>query len=292
LCAAASLLTLAAASPAAAQAGKGKSVTPAPSPAPALVRTTTRHEIRRFGFGNTLTIGGAPVGSVTVEGWSRPEVEITADVELRANTEEELALLAGLNTFLLDEDATHFRVVTTGTHDRQFMKKVKNFPRHLLAMPWKIDYRVKAPAAVDLEIFAGRGAVKVSGVEGALQLNAGESDTALELAGGDLVATILGGKFSLDVTARSWRGRGASVRVVSGEVRVALPANFIGEIEAKVLRSGRVEDAYGSFAAGAGSARDARTLKAVAGSGGARLQFEVGDGLIRFERYEGAGARR
>ncbi|HLL75906.1 MAG TPA: hypothetical protein VK421_11675, partial [Pyrinomonadaceae bacterium] len=160
---------------------------------PALRRTTTRREVRRFGFGNTFTIHGAPEGSISVEAWPRSEIEIVADVELRANTEEELARLAAVNGFVLDEDSTHFRLVTTGTHDRKFMQRAaktlpaaKNFPKHLLAMPWRIDYRLRVPAFVDLDVSAGSGALVFTGIEGALQLSAGESRAVLTLAGGDV----------------------------------------------------------------------------------------------------------
>jgi len=71
---------------------------PASPPPPVLTRRTTRHEVRRFGYGGTLTIYGAPEGSVTVEAWPRNEIDITADIEWRADTEEELAQLAALTS--------------------------------------------------------------------------------------------------------------------------------------------------------------------------------------------------
>ncbi|MFX7306663.1 hypothetical protein ABTI71_19310, partial [Acinetobacter baumannii] len=58
------------------------------------MQTTTRRETRRFPYGGTISLFGSPRGSVTVESWSRAEVEITAETELRANSEEDLALLA------------------------------------------------------------------------------------------------------------------------------------------------------------------------------------------------------
>ncbi len=64
---------------------------------PSLTSTTTRHETRRFAYGGTVTIVGAPVGSISVAGWPRSEVEITADIELHADTEENLARLASIN---------------------------------------------------------------------------------------------------------------------------------------------------------------------------------------------------
>ena len=104
--------------------------------APRLTRTTTRHEVRRFGYAGALTIIGAPAGSITIEAWPRSEVDITADIELHADTEEDLARLSTINSFLLDEDTNQLRILTTGTHDKAFMKKAgKGFPKNLLGLP-------------------------------------------------------------------------------------------------------------------------------------------------------------
>src|ERR1051325_2625651 len=134
-----------------------------------LTRTSTRHELRRFSYGGTVTLIAAPRGSVTVEGWTRNEVELTADIEIQGPTEADLDQLATVNNFVFDEDLNHLSILTTGTHDRIFMKRsAKNFPKKLLNMPWKIDYRLRVPINTDLEINAGHGAVKLLGIECAL----------------------------------------------------------------------------------------------------------------------------
>lgn len=260
---------------------------PAAAP-PSLTRTTTRRETRRFAFGNTLTIVGAPVGSITVEAWQRPEIEITADVELHADTEEDLALLAGVNTFLLDAEGTHFRLLTTGTHDSKLMRKAKNFPKRLLAMPWRIDYHVRVPAVVDLDVSAGSGALSFEGVEGSLQLRGGECDATFNLAGGDVTATLLGGTVLFRVPASSWRGHGATLKLVRGTVTVALPANFNADIDATVLRAGEISGTHDAFAPRDDAAQTPRSWRVRAGGGGSALSFEVGDGAIRFAQL-GAG---
>ena len=61
-----------------------KSKTVNANPVVLLTRTTTKHEVRHFGYGGTVTIIGAPKGSITVEGWPRSEVEVTANIELLA----------------------------------------------------------------------------------------------------------------------------------------------------------------------------------------------------------------
>jgi len=262
--------------------GATVSPSPAPTPAPLLTRSTTRHETRRFGYGGTLTIYGAPEGSITVEAWPRNEVDITAEIELKGGTEEELAALAAVNNFTLDEDGSHLTLFTTGTHDRKFMKRAaKDFPKQLLALPWKIDYRIRVPVQLDLEIYGGRGALEITGTDGALSLNAGESQGTFTLGGGDVVSTIAGGSARLRVSANSWRGRGASIRLGRGTLAVELPPGFNGDVDATVLRSGLIENTHPALSPRSGITSTARQLRARAGAGGATLNLEIGDGVIR-----------
>lgn len=256
----------------------------APAPTPALKRTTTRHEVRRFGYGGTLTIYSAPEGSITIEAWPRSEIDLTADIEWRAHTEEELAQLAAVNNFVIDESNVHFQLITTGTHDRKFMKHAaKKFPKKLLALPWKIDYRLRVPAALDINLFAGKGPIRLDGVDGAIRINADAAPTTLVMAGGDLTATIVGGPVRLRVPARNWRGRGADVRLLTGDLTVELPPDFNADIDATVLRLGRVENLHPALTPRGRTTPTDRTLNARAGSGGPTLSFEVGDGTIKIK---------
>src|SRR6185369_15095256 len=210
-----------------------------------LTRTTRRQETHHFSYGGTVTLIAAPRGSVTVEGWTRNEVELTADIELQGPTEADLDQLAKVNSFVFDEDLNHLSVLTTGTHDRVYMKRVaKNFPKKLLNMPWKIDYRLRVPVNTDLEVNAGHGTVKLSGVEGALRLSATESDTALSLTGGTVSTTVAAGSITLNIPVRSWRGSGADIRIASGTINVDLAPGFSGDIDAEILRTGKIVNTY------------------------------------------------
>lgn len=259
--------------------------TPALNRPPQLVRTTTRHEQRRFAYGGTLTLSGAPAGSITIEGWSRSEVDISAEIQLRADTEADLDLLAAVNTFVLDEDMNHLRVLSTGTHDRAFMKTVaKKFPKTLLGLPWKIDYRIRVPLSLDLDINAGRGPISIAGVEGNIRVSAAESEANLKLSGGTLSATIVVGKLNLSIPTRSWRGNGAELRVAAGELTVELPPGFSGDINADILRAGRIEDNYGLEPRQTRGVSGPNQLRVSAGAGGAFFQFTVGDGTIYIKK--------
>ncbi|MEJ7713752.1 MAG: hypothetical protein WKF84_28875 [Pyrinomonadaceae bacterium] len=78
---------------------------------------------RRFSFGGTVSIIGAPRGTITIEGWNKREFELTAETELRAYSEADLDLLAAVNGFHLDEEVNHMRITTTGMHDRKYLRR-------------------------------------------------------------------------------------------------------------------------------------------------------------------------
>ena len=256
-----------------------------PVPTTLIKRTATFHETRRLGFGGTLTIIGAPKGSIKVEGWQRNEVEFSADIEWQAESESDLDLIAPVNNFAFDDDGDHIRVLTTGTHDREFMKRVaKNFPKRLLNLPWKADYRLRVPTSTDVEIDAGHGPVTLSGIEGALRVNATESETSLTLTGGEVSVTIAAGNVNLLIPVRSWRGSGVDVRIAAGVLNVEIPAGFNGDIDADVLRMGKIAYDYEGLETREKPGITERTIRARAGSGGAFFKFTVGDGLIGIKK--------
>jgi len=237
--------------------------------------------VRRFGYGGTVTIIGAPKGSITVEGWPRSEVEMTADIELLAESEDDLNRLAMVNTFVFDEDTNHLSLLSTGTHDRAFMKRVaKDFPKRLLNLPWKIDYRLHVPTSTDLEINAGSGGIKLSGVEGSVRLSAAESETMLTLTGGIVSATIAAGKVRVVIPVRSWRGAGAEIRVAAGDLTIELPAGFNGDIDADILRSGKIVNSYEDLQPREKPGLTDQIVRARAGTGGASFKFTLGVGTL------------
>jgi len=252
---------------------------------PLLTRTITRHETRRFFYGGTVTITGAPSGSVTIEGWQRNEVEVSAEIELHAATEEDLSRLATVNNFAIDEDANHLRVITTGTHDRAFMKRLaKDLPKPLIGLPWKIDYHIKVPALTDLEINAGVGATKLAGIEGAIRLNALQTDATLSLTGGLVSVIVQSGTVDVIIPALSWHGLGAEIKLASGNLNIGLMSGFSRDINAEVLRTGEVKNAFANLEPRERNSITPRSLRARAGNGGATLTFTVGEGTIQIKQ--------
>jgi hypothetical protein len=251
---------------------------------PLLTRTTTRHETARLQFGGTVTLSAAPAGSIVIEGWDRNEVDVTATIALQAPTAADLDRLAPLNNFVIDEDLNHIRILTTGTHDRSFMKRVaKTFPKTLIGLPWKIDFAIKVPALTDLVVDGGVGPIRISGVEGALRLNATTSDADLSLTGGLVQVLIQSGKLNLKIPARSWHGLGSEFQVATGTMTVELMPGFSADINADVLRTGQIKNTFADLRPTSRNSIQPSSIRARAGSGGATLTFTVGEGAIEIK---------
>jgi len=258
------------------------------SPAPLLKRTAYKTEMIDFGAGGTVSIVGAPTGSITVEGWQKNAVEVSAEVEVQAGSESDLGLLAAVNTFVIDNDFGHIRVQTVGTYDKSYMKRAaKKFPKNLLNMPFKVDYKIKVPLFTDLEIDGGRGDLNLSGVEGAIQIKVLEMNAKLNLIGGTIIATIGSGNVNVTIPTRSWRGRNVDVQLAKGNMNVFFPQNLNANVDATVLRSGQIENAYKSLVPRQQRVKFTdKLINAKSGNGGAVLSFTVGDGALKIAPIE------
>ena len=245
-------------------------------------RTTYRTETVELGAGGTVTITGAPNGSISVEGWQKNEVEITAEVEMQAATEADLAELSKVNNFAIDADLVHVRVTSIGTYDKDYMKRVaKKFPKNLLGLPFKIDYKIKVPVYCDLEIDGGKGDLTLSNVEGSMKINYLDTNAKLNLIGGNIVATFGKGAVEVIIPNRSWRGRSADVQLANGTMNVQMPLNLNASLDAKVLRVGKIENNLTNLKPRDRTKFTDQSVIAKAGSGGAFLSFTVGDGSLK-----------
>ena len=255
---------------------------------PLLKRTTYKTDRLDFGVGGTLAVSGAPVGSITVEGWTNREIEITAEIQVEANTEADLARLGEITTFALEESLGRTGIVSLGTHDKKYIKQLgKKFPKQLLGLPFRIDYKIKVPQYCDLQIDGGIGDLTISNVEGSFKLNYLETNARLNLKGGGLIAVFGKGKVDVMVPSSGWRGRFADVQLASGDLNIHLPSAMNAEIDATILRTGKIENDYLGMKPRVRTAVFTdKSIVAKSGIGGISLKFTVGDGTLRLTGLE------
>lgn len=247
-----------------------------------LKRTTFKSNTIQFGAGGTLSVIGAPTGSIEVEGWARNEIEISAEIIVQAETESDLALLASVVGFMTDKGLAHTRIISVGTNDKKYLKTVsKKFPKHLLKMPFRIDYKIKVPQYCDLEIDGGSGDLSISKIEGTMRITALETNAKLDLVGGTLIAAFGRGNVEVTISKASWRGRNLDIQLVSGTMTINLPQKLNAEVDAKVLRTGQIENSITELKNRDNAAFTDKLILAKSGNGGASLSFMVGDGTLK-----------
>lgn len=248
-----------------------------------LKRTTVKSDKFDFGVGGTVTIVGSPMGSVTIEGWAKNEIEITAEIVVEAATEADLERLAKVVGFSSDESTGRVSIISVGPHDKKYLKTVdKKFPKTLLGNPYRIDYVLKVPLYCDMEIDGGKGDLTLSGVEGSIKINYLEANAKLSLVGGGVVAVFGKGDVDVSIPNRSWRGRFADVQLASGTMSLNLPSGLNADFDASILRTGKIENAFTDFKPRVRKQEfTEKSIAAKAGTGGIQLKFSVGDGTMK-----------
>jgi hypothetical protein len=251
-------------------------------------RTTYKTDRFDFGAGGTVVVSGAPVGSIRIEGWKNREIEVTAEIEVQANSEADLAKLSEVTTFVLEESLGRTGIISVGTHDKKYMKQLgKKFPKQLLGLPFRIDYVIKVPHYCDLQVDGGRGDLTVSGIDGTMRLNYLETNARIDLVGGGTTGVFGKGTVELTVPSVSWRGRFADVSLASGDMKVVLPTGVNAELDATILRTGKIENGLTELKPRVRKAEFTdKSIVAKSGAGGVPLKFTVGDGSLKISSLQ------
>ncbi|HQX56382.1 MAG TPA: hypothetical protein PLP07_10670 [Pyrinomonadaceae bacterium] len=248
-----------------------------------LKKTTTKTDKLDFGAGGTIAIAGAPNGSITIVGSSKNEIEITAEIEVQAMNEADMARLASVTDFITQESTGRFGVITVGTQNRVGDKKLwKKFPKNLLDLPYQVNYTLSVPRYSDLEIDGGKGDLNISGIDGALRINFLDSNAKIELKGGTTTVTIGTGTADLTIPSNGWRGRSVDFQMVKGDLTVHLPSSISAEIDAVILRTGKIENLFPGLKPRVRKGEfTEKSIVAKAGNGGIPIKFTVGDGTMK-----------
>jgi len=248
-----------------------------------LKKTTTKTDKLDFGAGGTISIAGAPNGSIKIVGSSKNEIEITAEIEVQAANEADLSRLEAVTTFITQESTGRFSVITVGTQNKLGDKKLwKKFPKNLMGLPYRVDYTLSVPRYSDLEIDGGNGELTISGVDGTMRINYIETAAKIELIGGSTTGTFGRGTVEVTIAARGWRGRSVDLQMVKGDMTVQMPSIISADIDATILRTGRIENDMTGLKPRVRKAEFTSTsIVAKAGNGGIPLRFSVGDGTLK-----------
>jgi hypothetical protein len=248
-----------------------------------LKRTTYKTDTIPVGAGSTVSILGAPVGSISVSMIAGNDVQIAAEIEVQAANEADLAGAAVLTTFVTQDSLGKVAIVSVGPDSRRkFASEEKKLIKRLKGMPYRIDYVIGVPRYTNVEIDGGVGDISLDVGEGDHRVNAVNAKVDVKIGGGSLATTIGKGELHIQVPPSGRRGLNVDASVVSGEISITIPDNLSGDIDASVLRIGKIVNEINRL-----KPRDRkvpfseRLVQGRAGVGGPSIKLTVGDGSIR-----------
>ena len=186
--------------------------------------------------GGTLEIVGQN-GQIDVEGWNGPQVEVRAERQVRANTDELAKELLQKLEIREEVSPSSVRLSAAGEEDEW---APPGFGRRAQA---RIHYRVRVPAGLTLTLRTANGGIGLENVKGRVTANTTNGPITGENVSGSLQAETVNGGVRVDLTAIDGDVR---VGTTNGGVRLTIPRDAKVTLDASVVNGGiDLDDAFG-----------------------------------------------
>ena len=256
----------------------------------------------RIGDGGTLTIKNI-VGGISVTEAKGDQVEVRAEKRMRGHGEP------GDIAFDVQESSSGATICTVyrgeSACDEGGFNNTRFSVRYTVAMPRGLRLRASTGngelsverAGSEVELHTGNGGIRIGETEGRVTAATGNGDLEVDGARGPVrastgngrifVATAAGpvsattGNGDIDVRMRALSGSGdMEFRSGSGAVRVTLPADFNGDVDASTGNG----DLHTDFAIRLIGRLDPQHMRGTIGTGGRMLRLSTGNGRLEIRK--------
>lgn len=202
-------------------------------------------------------------GTVTVRPGSGPDIEIVATRIAKAGTEEEAKKL--LADTKIDESAGASNVRLSSGVSRMNWGGTQ----------YQVNYEVRAPAGVALNISATNGTVDVSDWTGRVEMSATNGSLEGRNLRGAVEASSTNGK--IDISLDALHEGGVSLETTNGRIVLELPRDAKARLQARVTNGAIDVD---GLSADASPSNTRRRYDATINGGGAPISIETTNGAI------------
>jgi len=213
--------------------------------------------------GGTLTVRESN-GTIRVSPGTGDKIEVVATRISRASTEE--AAKADLKEYSIGE---------TSTPDAVELDSSTRALQMILHGSRRVDYDIKVPAGLNVNLKTANGQIDVQGVTGTLTIEATNGEIEAINLGGAADVTAVNG--SVKLSFAKIHDAGVRCKTTNGRIEVTLPAEakatiaarvLHGEIQAENLTLDKTEDTR-------------QRLNATVGGGGPEIRLETTNGEVR-----------
>ena len=211
----------------------------------------------------SLSIDGASLGGVSVTGWDRDSIHVSARIVGMAPTQGEA-----------ERAARAVRITSDGGTIRASGRDGDDDERRQI-----VSYDVYVPRHMDLDLRAHNGGLRVNGVTGRMSLETVNGGLSLEGAGGDVHARAQNGGLNVRLTGTRWEGTGLDAETQNGGVRLVVPEGYSARLETGTINGGIRTDIPITV-----SGNISRHFSLTLGSGGAPVRATTTNGGIIIAR--------
>ena len=211
----------------------------------------------------SLSLDGASLGGISVTGWDRDSVHVSARIQSMAPTQGEA-----------ERALRDVRIATEGGTIRAAGRSDDGDESRQI-----VSYDVYVPRHMDLDLRAHNGGLRVNGVTGRMTLETENGGVSLEGAGGDVRAHAQNGGLNVRLTGTHWEGTGLDAETQNGGVRLVVPEGYSALLTTGTQNGGMRTDIPITV-----SGRISRQFSLTLGSGGAPVRATTTNGGVIIER--------
>lgn len=218
--------------------------------------------------GSMIRVDGGMNGGVSVVGWDRDEIQITARISAMADDEVRAQeILNGIN------------IVTSGGTIRADGPNLRRGRGH---ENWSVSFRMMVPTRSNVDLEANNGGISVTDVEGDLRMMTKNGGVSLLRVAGDVHARTTNGGLHIELDGDRWTGAGLDAVTTNGGVDMEIPAGYNAELETRTVNGGLDID-FPITVQGRIGGRNS-TLNTTLGDGGATVKAVTTNGGVRIRR--------
>jgi len=174
--------------------------------------------------GRSLEIDGRQNGSVRVIGWDGDSVRVTARLQAEARSDDVARRLLSEVKVVADDHSVRADGPSMDDFDHT---------------SWAASYVVYVPRHFDLSLEAHNGSLRVSGVQGTLDMRTTNGSVALSEVGGNVHARTQNGSLNVQLSGTKWEGAGLDAVTTNGSVRLSVPEKYAAQLETGTV-NGRI----------------------------------------------------
>jgi DUF4097 and DUF4098 domain-containing protein YvlB len=215
-------------------------------------------EITIPGGRDVIRVDGGANGGITVEGWDRDEIRIRVKIKGWARDEDDAEMIVDMIDVETDGRVIH-----------------AEGPKQKRKTGWSVSYRIMVPSESNLELEATNGGIAVADVEGDIYLDTTNGGLDITNLAGDVRGRTTNGGLHVELSGKTWRGKGLDVRSTNGGVDLQIPKNYNAELETGTVNGG-IHLEFPVTVQG----KLGKSLKATLGDGGPRLRVKTTNGGV------------